>query len=236
MPLALFLALAAATQGLGLRLEEAGEIPDDEALALTRALATRLEARCGAPVAVDDPLWSGCAGQDRCIDTIRGRTGGGDVVLVRVFGGLTKARIITERFSAASEAPMRAELDVPRSVEGWAPPLTDLAARICPEGQMSSGTGSPALAIDPLASSTGASKARVWPWVLGGSGVALAAVGVAFGASSASARRASADPTLSEPAFEALADRTASHAITADVLFVAAGVSLLTGLVVALIE
>ncbi|MCK6551049.1 hypothetical protein L6R52_34750 [Myxococcota bacterium] len=233
MPVAALLALVAATQGLGLRLEEAGEITPDEAVALTRALAARIEARCGATVVIDDPLWPGCVGQERCIDAIRARTGDGDVVLLRVFGGLTKARVITERFAAGADGATRAELDVPRDAGGWAEPLTELAGRLCPTVQVSHGTGT--LTID-VAAPVAPEGPRVLPWVLGGTGVALAVVGIAFGASSASARADAADPTLSDAAFDALADRTQAHAITADVLFVAAGVSAVTGLVLALIE
>src|SRR5690349_15858559 len=108
------MALGATGAGIGVRLEEAGELPEEEATRLVAELGKALESSCARAVAIDDTMWSTCPPDQRCVDQVRARTRFDDVVLLRVFGSLTIARVIADRFLPGATEPARHELDVPR--------------------------------------------------------------------------------------------------------------------------
>lgn len=237
MGAATLLALLAAATSVGLKLEETDQLAFEDATELTGALAKRVEARSGRTVVVDDPVWSSCAGDERCLDQVRARTGGGDVVLLSIFGGLSRARVVAERSRPGEASPTHVERDVPRDRKSWGPALDDLARALFPEAPEPPGP-EPIVgtSLDPTPSTPKLEGTRWAPWIAVGAGVALAGAGAAFGVSSAQARADSADPNLADPAFEALADRTQAHAIAADALFGAATVAVVTGVVLLLFD
>lgn len=226
-----FSAISAAGAGVGLRLQEAGELPYEDATRLVAELGRALEDACGRPVAIDDPIWSRCSGDEQCIAQIRERTRAGDVVLVRVFGSLTIARVVTERFVDGEKAPRRAEIDVPRDASAWRERLEELADLVCPASEKTKIVQSPV--IEKIETTPPAQPFfdRALPWMILGAGALAAAAGVGFGISSSNARSDSQNPAISQAEFEELADRTQAHAIAADVLFVAAAAGVAAGIV-----
>ncbi|MCC7383816.1 MAG: hypothetical protein IT384_18385 [Deltaproteobacteria bacterium] len=233
MPPILLLAALATGGGFGVRLEEIGEVPREESVRMVAELGRAIERACGRRIAIDDPDWPSCLGVESCLDQIRSRTETEDVVLVRIFGSPTMARVIAERFRPGTGAPARTEIDVDRDPDRWRLAFDRLAPEICPEPRVEPRVEivpSPALAV---AKDEGSS---LLPWfAFGASAVALGAA-CAFGASSVAARDESQRLDLSDDAFDSLADRTQVHAIAADTLFVAAGAGLVAGVLLLLTE
>src|SRR5882672_4683882 len=98
---------------IGVHLEETGEIAPEQALALARAATQAFQKDGGRSAELDDPVWASCAANELCVDQIRARLHATDVVLLKVFGGLKRIRVIALRFAQSSKEPARREIDVP---------------------------------------------------------------------------------------------------------------------------
>src|SRR5262245_57205228 len=114
--------LASAT--IALNLEESSELPLESAVKMVDALAAAIGERAGLKPIVDDPTWSGCKRDDRCLIDIAARTQASEVVLVRVYGGALTHRMIAERFRDGASIA-RAEIKVPEHAEEWRPVFED---------------------------------------------------------------------------------------------------------------
>lgn len=194
-------------QTVGLQLTASTDLPADEAQQLLERLRVAITAHTGLPVVVDDPLWDGGA-----------RALTDEVVVVEVIGGLTLVRVVATRgVRPAIEADVardEPDADVRR-----------LAARLFPEGRVA-----PVVDVTATATvATGPAETSVAPWLVLGASAVVMGVGIAFGASSRSARADSQDPMLTMEEFDRLADRTQSHAVVADVSFAAAAIGALVG-------
>lgn len=228
---------ARASGGLiGIRLEESGEIAYEDATAIVRGLSAAVEAACGAPTAVDDPVWSTCSREERCVEQVRARTHAEQVVLVRIYGSLTLARVVGELFSSPGAALRRAEADLPLGPKATNPPrreaLERLARGLCPVGQgsidLSKRPGSRPEATPALVPKD-RPEPRVLPWIVVGASVVAGGAGVFFGVSSSDARASAERPDVTDAEFEVLADRAQGQAIAANFLFAAAGAGLIAG-------
>src|SRR5688572_8419299 len=111
--LATSLGLLLVGSGVGVHLEELGEMPLAEASSFADRLAEAIEARTGRRAVLDDPLWPACKESNRCVDAIRARTETEDVVLLRLYKGPTKIRLIAERLSLDGLRDARLEENVP---------------------------------------------------------------------------------------------------------------------------
>lgn len=227
-------ALTLISATVGLHLEQVVDLPLARALELAGQLSDAIEARTGARAVVDDPVWSTCKSDDRCLGQIRARTGAETILLLRLVGGVQRVRLVVERFPELEVLEPRVEQDVSLDPTAADAELRVLAARLFAEGIAAR---PPAVETAPPVELPPDEPPSLLPtWLCVGASAALLGAGVAFGASSASARSDSQDPLLDDPGFEALADRTQRHAWVANVLYVAAGVSLAAGTALLLLQ
>lgn len=225
---------------VALSLEESAELPLETAVEAVDGLARAITARTGISVIVDDPTWSGCKREDRCLNDIASRTRVQEIVLVRVFGGALSHRLLAERFSGRA-ASRRAEVDLSSEhPEAWSEVLAGAAAALFPEvTARAEGTARPEVVnAPPLGAKSPPPETAwsPWPFVALGAAVALVAGGAVFGARGASARSRLESEVLPEAEHNVLLRRSARSQTAANVLFVGAGVSAAGGVVLFFID
>jgi hypothetical protein len=228
--LAWALSLALLGSGVGVHLEEIGELPLEEGSELARELGRAVERRTGEHFVLDDPLWPPCQSADRCLAAIRDRTRANDLVLVKVYGAPTKIRLIAERLELGAISGQRVELNVPRAREQWTPTLDEAALALFPKAPIAKREDDAARA----ATAPPPQEEERWPlWVpyavLGTGALALAA-GAAFGLSSSSARDRAETVELSDEEYARTIDRMRAHGLAANILFGTAAAGLGAGL------
>lgn len=218
---------------VALSLEESAELPLETAVKAVDSLAQAITARTGVSVIVDDPTWSGCKREDRCLNEIASRTRVQEVVLVRVFGGALSHRLIAELFSGRAPS-YRAEVDLSADrPEVWSEVLAGAAAALFP-------AVSPRVDLlavpEPPSAAPVADTFSPWPFVALGAAVALVAGGAVFGARSASARSRLESEVLPEAEHNVLLRRSSRSQTTANILFVGAGAAAAGGVVLFFID
>jgi hypothetical protein len=199
--LALSLLLAAST-AVGIKLEQAVDVPPDRAEAIVAAIADAIDQREDLDASA--------------------------VVVLRLFGAVTRLRIVAQaHFSDASE-PIVIEQDI--TEDDPRPQIEELVARLFPIRSEPINEPEPEPQLNREAPN----------FVLPISFVSVSAValgaGIALGVTSRSARNASQDPDLGDEEFSYLAHRTRDFAIAADVVFAVAGTAFLVGAIFFLLE
>jgi hypothetical protein len=219
----LALAAIASVPSVGLHLEEVGELPFETAVSVMGTLTRVIERETGATVVFDDPSWSRCDAEDRCISDVRARTRATEIVFARVFGGPSLVYVSLERIRVDAKDAKSTNIELPRTPSGWDAPLAVAARTLFPELKPearaeSSATTAPT--IEPQGSSP-------LPWVVLGAGVAAGAAGTVLGLSSADAKTELEGSIHVGAEYDALSDRLQTHGLAANVLFgVAAGAAL----------
>jgi hypothetical protein len=213
--------------GVGVHLEDVGELPLEDAARLAQSLAQAIEKRTGQRSVVDDPLWPACQTGDRCTAAIRDRTQTNDIVFVRLFAAPLKIRLIAERVAPKAE-PRRTEVDLPKSDRAWSSALEPAAAALFPEG-----AAALKAAIDTHTTTTPAVKPESGPasWILLGAGGVALGTGVGLGIVSRRARTAIQSEDLDDAAYGSAVTRMQVTAIAADILFLAAAACIVASLV-----
>lgn len=223
MIFALFSGLFAASPAAVVHVEETADVALDEALFVARELARAIERRTGRSVPVDETPPGSCAAVKPCLTAMRARAATDEVIVLRLLAGARNIRLVAERWDAADrEHVFRGTL--PKDRAGWAPVIAELAAELYPQ------VSAPA-AVAVAAAPRPAPEKRVGlaPWLLfGGSAVALGA-GVGFGLSSSGARDDLSSFAFGGEEHDRLRSRASTHAIAADVLFVAAAAGVAAG-------
>lgn len=212
--------------GVSVHLEEYGEIALEEATAFVERVQRAVEEKTARRVVVDDPLWPDCQERSRCIDAIRARTDTEDVVLLRLFSGPTKIRLIAERLSLDSARDSRIERNIPKEPEAWPTQAADISTALFPE----TGAARAERIVDTSVADEGVTVMAVLPWVSIGISAAALGVGAGFGFSSRGARNAlTGDAPLEDQEFRDTFDRMQTHGRVANGLFVTSAVALVVG-------
>ena len=208
--LAVSLGLLLVGSGVSVHLEELGEMPLQEASTFGDRLAEAIESRTARRAVLDDPLWPECREANRCVDAIRARTTTDDVVLLRLYSGPTKLRLIAERLSVDGLRDARIEENVPRDASAWSEPIANLAERLFPEPpKPEEEVADRIVAPRPVEEEIGFFD--VAPWAMFGASVATLAVSAGFGISSRSARKDLESAQPDDDTFGATFDRMQSH-------------------------
>jgi hypothetical protein len=219
---AALLSLLASAPALGIGIEETSRVRTATAAQIARALGEAIERQAGLGSSVDEPVWMTCT-ERPCAAEIRARARATEVVLLRIYGGVTKIRIVAERFSGEPLPASRGEADLPLISSRWREPLARLAASLFPS----------AIAFDATTAqleTARSTRSHAVPIALLAGGTALLAGGATFAILAAAQR---ADPPTALELERA--DASAAYDwIAAGVLFGASlitlGASLLTWL------
>lgn len=236
--LMLFTANIGAT--VGVHIEELGEISLRRALVAVEAFERAIEKRTGRPIRLDDPTW-GCEGSDRCIGEIRARTGGEDLVLVRVLAGPSKIHLLLARFGPKeAPGPRVAEAHLsPDKDAGWDPALDAAARSLFPEPALSAIAAelpSPETRAPLPPARSQLTLRSTLPWAAIGAGLIAGGVGAAFALSNRNARAQIRSSALPASEYEALSDRARAHGLWADVLLGTSALGLIAGVTLLVID
>lgn len=219
--------------GLGLHLQESGELPINRSLALMEQIAELVRDETGVRPVIDDPDWSECDLQETpCQALVRSRTRTEQLVLLRAFAGLTKIRVELRRVGEGGEVGAVSG-DLPLDAEGWPEPLRAMVRGLFPD------PFDPVLlrAREPnvVVGEGGVVRTQrgpgPGPWILMGASAVAAGFGVGFFASSQDAKGELASGRLfSSEEFASLNGRLETHSVLAGVLLGTAVTGLVVGL------
>lgn len=226
--------MLAALVAIGVHVETLADTPLELAEALTSSIAAALRERTGAPPNIDSLDWATCTAGDRCLEEIRARLGSDDVLLLRFFPGPTMIRIVAHRMRPHASTPSPAiERDLPRDRFKWRAELRAMSAALYPDIQ----AAPPNLElIEKPPALEAAGERSIAPWIVLGAGAAALAVGIVFGAQSASTGKQITSEFHLDGELDALESRMKTQALTANILFVTAAAGGIAGLTLAIFD
>ncbi len=206
----------------GVHLEESADLPLADATQVLHALIDVLAPRAGGRPVLNDPLWPACRQEDRCISEIEARLAADELVMVRLFAGPSRIRVVAERIPREG-SPIRAALNLPRESAEWGPALAELAIQLYPVPLP-----------DPLREKkqvvSEAPDHQPWPWVVFGVGTAGLIVGSGLGLSSADAARDLRNDPMQAALLSSRLERMHDHGLAANVLIGTGAVCAVAGL------
>lgn len=226
----------AAIASVTLNLEYSRGVDPQELFELTSQVSSAITQTSSRGVTVDE-LGAPCATEDRCIKDIAARTGNEWVVLMRVIGVSSRIRIVLNIADATQLGLREIRIDVRRDPKTWPSALLQGLRNAIPPAQPGGPTG-PVLS-GPLPDLTAASAPAAlspWPWLAIGGGVAAGGIGAIFGIRAADARTAGEAQFLPDSEFERLEGQAINNGITANIMFGAAVVGIVTGVVLLLTD
>lgn len=219
--------------GLGLHLQESGELPLNRSVALLEKIAEIIRGETGVRPIIDDPDWNECDLQESaCQALVRSRTRTDELVLLRVFAGLTKLRVELRRLSQDGQGESVSG-DLPLEEEGWETPLLPLVRTLFPDplDPVLLRAREPNVVVGEATPSKAGTGAGPGPWIIIGARALAGGFGVGFYASSRDAKSELASGRLfSSEEFDELNGRLETHSILSGVLLGTA----VTGLVTAI--
>jgi hypothetical protein len=234
------LALVLISASVALRVEDSRGVSADDQTAIMTAISEAIAERSGRDAAVDK---GACKKKERCAADVAQRTQAEDVVFLRFLGVPTRIRILADRESTKFPAKKHAEIDLPRSRDGWTPALASLAESLFEAKPLPAVTETPPVG-DPktaeLVSDTAAKddgqqdRVALAPWIALGGGALALAIGSGFGLSSRGARNEALRRPHSDAENMDLEDRAIGHGLAADVMFGVALVGIGAGVVLLL--
>lgn len=183
-----------------LYVEERRAVEEDSAEAIIEILERGVRTQLQSAVVVEQG--SPCMDPLRCVEDIRSRTGAEHVITLRLLGAVTRTRVLLESFERGHAAGRAEELTLDATRETWPDLLDGALRRLFPPPPL-------LLTTEP----EGSGPSRVGPLVLLGSSLLSFAVGVGFGASSATARDDLSESGGSD--MPRLADQVDDHALVA---------------------
>lgn len=219
-----------AVSNIALHVEEVREVSTTSTSKLLYSLASAIELRTGREVVLDSSDRVSCQGKTRagCVAKIRGTNRGGDVVMLVLVGGITKLRVIGQRFVAGdvSEEHM---MDLPRRSEEWEPVLRKFVEGIYPEARM---VGS----RDVYQPARGETSNHLPSWIALGTAAVSTAVAIGFEVKSG---RAEDDLSMGVHSAEEAQDLIDEHRTAQRIssgFLIAAGVSLGAAMIFELLD
>jgi hypothetical protein len=205
---------------VGLHLERNVEFPLESALSLANAFGSAIEARSKKPPSLDDPVWSSCPERQRCLAEIAARTKSDDIVLMRMFGGPTRIKLIAERVRA-NEGRMdpvgKVDLVLERDATDWPEKLKNAALRLFPEGAPSEARVH-TIPARLLAPDTPPGPPRVYSWISAGGTAVLGGLALGFGLVAAQAKHQLDTQIVLEPEAGSVDSRRATFGVVSNVL------------------
>jgi hypothetical protein len=218
--------------GLGLHLDENGELSMGRSVELLETVAEVIRFETGVLPVIDSPDWSDCQMQDdACQTLVRSRTRTDELILLRAYAGLTKIRVELVRLRNGAE-PLTTRGDLPLEKESWALSLAPLVRPLFPDplDPVLLGAREPnVVVVDPSGVQPRASRSP-GPWILIGSSAVAAAFGIGFFASSQDARSELVSGRLfSSEEFDELNGRLETHSILSGILLGSAVSGLVAG-------
>jgi hypothetical protein len=123
---------------IGLYVEDHVGVAAQRADRVTQEVQAALGRLSGAAIAVEPPFR--CDSEDRCVGEIRTRTRADEVVMLRMFAGPTRIRLLAERVAIAGRTAVSAEAELKQDEETWKSALDAVAATLFPESAAKSGT------------------------------------------------------------------------------------------------
>lgn len=224
---------------IGVRVERFADVSSAMAGDLADAIGRAVERRSRRTV-VSEPIGrSPCGSPEQCAQDLRARTGCDSVVSIKIFGGLTRHRVVADRFDPGRREPIHAEANVPESMERRADVIESLARALFPELPDGVAGGGPNSSREAGGQSAVHTDAQAAPWpgiALLGGGIVAATAATVLGLSSFSARDRIRSDVLSGDDYGALKSRTEAHGIASGALFGAALVALFTGTILVVLE
>lgn len=218
--------------GLGLHLEESGELPIGRSVELLEAVAEVIRLETGVLPVIDSPDWSDCEMQDAaCQALVRSRTRTDELILVRAFAGLTKIRVELLRLRDP-EAAFSTRGDLPIEPEEWSTALVPLVRPLFPDPRdpVLLGAREPNVVVSDPTGGTVKSGRSPGPWIVIGASAVAAGFGIGFFASSQDARSELVSGRLfSSEEFDELNGRLETHSILSGLLLGTAVTGLVTG-------
>ena len=222
---------------VGIHLQQVEAVEPANVTAILDGIARALESRVGARPRIDGLAPGGaqsvgglgastCVPSDKaCVEQMRARLGADEIIVVRVFGGLTKVLIVLQRIFADGgtfETRVSANLG-----KDWSPVWHTAVAELYPiqVRPQAQSAFDPSAAVEPAATT--------WPgWAFLGLATATLAGGVGLGLSSRSASDRLTSERLFDPLRADLDERASVHGIAATTLFVTSVVSAVVGTIV----
>lgn len=216
--------MLAALLAIGVHVEEVANTPLELAEALTSSLAAALKDRTQVSPSVDTLDWPACSADDRCLPEIRARLGAQEIVLLRYFSGPTLIRVVAHRMRPDENTPHPAiEVDIPKDRARWHGAFAALAA------QLYESRTADRVIVEAAPPPERPPRFGAAPYIVLGASVAALAVGLVFGANSSSTADQIKTGFHNEGELDALESRLHTQAITADILFLVAGIAGLSG-------
>jgi hypothetical protein len=247
--LSAYVALLLVGADVGLRIDDARGVSNDDVAEICGVLGKAIEDRAKLTSAIDAAETS-CTRADRCIEDLRARTGATDILFIRFLGVPTRIRLLIELFPLrATVASKTVELDLTRTRSSWAATLAGVAAELfpkreqpvaqparSPELQPPPEKTPPEIAVAPTSREPEEEDDGWIPWAVIGTGVVVGAVGIGFGVSSRNARSEAISGPHTDAENAALEDRAIGHGIAANVMFVGAAIAIGAGVVLELLD
>lgn len=206
----LFLLLFAQPEPVSLQIERTDGVPAETTREVLQALDRSVERWAGARLRFDLEPFPACTDRRLCLREWFVAGGSSSIVLLSLFGGVSRSRVIAERIQRGQEQGRRVVRDLPAARSAWDPLVEELAHELFAEGELRVNLVAPA----PVQ----AEPPRVIPLILAG-GAALSALSAAgFTVSSVSARQELPETVLSREEYEPLRSRADTHAAAAIIL------------------
>jgi hypothetical protein len=175
----------------GMHLDRAVGIPLESAFTVVRAVADAVERRTGVAPVIDDPVWSSCDRKDRCLLEVASRLHAQELIFVRVFGGPTRLKVVSERIAVQADGSglvsRNFDSTLAKEGSGWADALDQVAAELFPEILPPSKPDELRPAPPALRPELSA-RPRLLPWVLTGVAIASGAIALGFALDARAAR------------------------------------------------
>lgn len=219
--------------GLGLHLQESGELPLHRSVSLLEQLAEVVRQETGVRPVIDDPDWSDCDLQEApCQALVRSRTRTEELVLLRAFAGMTKIRVELRRVGEGGEVGV-VKGDLTLEEESWPASLRPMVRELFPDplDPVLMRAREPNVVVGEGSAVRTRSGPGPGPWILLGASAVAAGFGTGFFVSSQDAKSELASGRLfSSAEFEALNGRLETHSVLAGVLLGTAVTGLVVGL------
>lgn len=206
----LFLLLFTQLEPVSLQIERTDGVPADTTREVLHALDRSVERWAGARLRFDLEPFPACTDRRLCLQEWFVGGGTSSIVLLSLFGGVSRSRVIAERIQRGQERGRRVVRDLPESPSAWDPLIDELVRELFAEGELRVNLVAPAPGQpDPP---------PVIPLIMAG-GAALSALAAAgFTVSSIAAREELPGTVLSREEYEPLRSRADTHAAAAIIL------------------
>lgn len=191
-PLLFLLVAGASIDRIGVRLEDAQGLSEDDGRRLASSFARSIQDATGIVTVVDERIWEEeCDKGSRCGPEIRARTGAKQVVFLKAYGAATRFRLIAERTDERTAVLRSVQADLLRDEHALKREMRGFVEILFPDEAKSATSSASSATVqldltkkEPPPSST----LRILAWSSIGAGAVAAGVATGFRLSSNSTR------------------------------------------------